>query len=198
MAKLFRPGDPRDILVAKWELEYEDVFHFKNLYRLAHDFLEDEGWNDPEGGDKWEYFYFERIVPSTGAREHRIWWRIEMIPNNSQYIRYLMKIDYRTLNMKTHEIVVDGKKFKTWKGDFIMNCEAWMQLDYTNRWPKHWLLKHFDKFFRERIYKPNWEAHKLELYKKCYDFNRELKKFLKMKSPVKEARGFRGDKGVPS
>ncbi|MFH1589096.1 MAG: hypothetical protein ABIB43_00835, partial [archaeon] len=176
----------------------EDVFHFKHLYRLAHEFLEENEWEDPEGGDKWEYFYFERIIPVSNLREHRIWWRVQYIPHESQYIRYLMKIDFRTLMMKSHEVVVDNQKYKTWKGDLILNCECWLQLDYQNKWSEHWLLKHLEKFFWERIYKKYWEAHKLEAYNKAYEFNNELKRFLKMKTPLRERKGFRGEKGIPS
>ena len=129
MVKTYRPGDKRDIFVAKWELEYEDVFHFKNFYRLAHEALEEKGWIPINKGEM-EEFYFERIVPGSGTREHRISWRVQMIPNKSEYIRYLMKIDYRTLNMKMSEVMHNGKKYKTWKGDMILNCEAWLQLDY--------------------------------------------------------------------
>ncbi|MAG38914.1 hypothetical protein CMO90_02390 [Candidatus Woesearchaeota archaeon] len=197
MAKLFRLGDTRDILVAKWELEYEDIYHFKNLYKLAHEFLVEKGWEDPEGGENWEYFYNEKILPH-GGKEYRIWWRLQQIPQNNSYVRYLLKIDYLGINMNTAEVMYKDKKYKTWKGDLIIFCEAWLQLDYGNKWRKNRFLKLFDEFFRDRIYKPYWEAHKLELYKKCYEFNRELKKFLKLKTPIKEPKQFRGEKGVPS
>jgi len=199
MARLFRSGDKRDIVVTKWELEYVDVFHFKNFYKATHDFLEQEGWVDPEDdGINWEYLYFERVIPPSGIKEHRTWWRMQIVPNNSSYVRYLMKVEYRGLYMQPIEVMLDGKKYKTWKGDITIYCEAILQLDYQNKWKKHWFLKHFDEFFRNRIYKPYWEAHKLELYKKSYQFNREVKKFLQMKSPMKEPTTFRGPKGIPT
>ena len=156
MAVLFRSGDDRDIFVAKWELEFVDVFEFKNFYKQLHDWLGEEGWSDPEGGENWEYLYYEKVIPPEGVKEHRIWWRIHMKPNNSNYVRYVAKIEYRGLYMKPIEIVMNDKKYKTWKGDITIYFESWLQLDYKNEWNKHWLLKHFDKFFRERIYKRYW------------------------------------------
>lgn len=198
MAKLFRPGDERDILVTKWEIQYKDVYHLKNFYKLAYEFLNEKGWSDPRGGKYWEQFYYEKIHPGTGLKEHRFRWRLQMIPNDSKYIRYLIKMDVRTLIMKQVDTVYEGKKFKTWSGEISLFCEAWLQLDYNNTWGKSPLLKSFDKFFRERIYKDQWENHKLELYQKCYEFNRELKKYLQLKTPVQEQKLFRGETGVPA
>lgn len=199
MGVYLRPGNPKDIWTASWELEYEDVFHFKNLYKQMHEFLVEEGWTDPDDGkDKWEHFYFERTVPASGKKEHRIWWRVQHIPAESDYVRYFMKIDFRTLNMGTTETMYKGNKYKTWKGNPNITCEAWLQLDYKNKWDNHALLKHFDKFFRERVYRPYWEDHKLILYRKCYKFQRTVKKFLDLKTPVKEPKLFRPEGGIPS
>lgn len=199
MSKFFRPGDEREILAAKWELEFEETFHFKNFYKLAHEFLFEQGWRDPEdGGENWEFLYFDRTVPPSGVREHRIWWRVAYIPNGSKYMRYMMKLDFLTLVMRKSEVVMNGTKYSTWAGDVILRVESWIQLDYMNKWQKHPFLKHFDKFFRDRIYKKYWEAHKKELYNMSYDLNRELKHYLKLKTPVKTPRTFRAEKGVPS
>lgn len=195
--EMLRPNDERDIFAAKWELEFEDVHHFKEFYRMTHEFLGENGWEDPEGGENWEYFYFERTYPGGGPKEHRTWWRVVWVPNSSPYVRYFLKLDMRTLNMKQVEVVVNNKKYKTWKGSLTLYCDAYVQLDYKNQWQNHRFLRHFDKFFRKRIYKHYWEGHKKECYKKCYELNREMKKFFAVKSPVQEPRLFRHVKGVP-
>ncbi|MFC2135771.1 hypothetical protein ACFLTH_14235 [Bacteroidota bacterium] len=197
MTKFLRPGDPRDIFAARWELEFENVFHFKELYRMAHEWLLEHEWKDPEGGENWEYYYYEKIYPPDGLKEHRTWWRVVQTPNKSQYVRYFMQINWRSLFMKQVEVVSNGKKYKSWRGSLVMYCEIWLQLDYMNKWKNHPFLKGFDKFFRNRIYKEHWEEHKLECYRKCYNFNRELKKFYQVKSPYKEPDLFRQPKGVP-
>ena len=194
----FRPGDPRDIQAAKWEIEYEDVFHFKNFYKVAWETLVEQGWIDSRGGGtNWEHFYLEKTF-GNGNKEHRMWWRMMMIPNKSPYVRYLMKVDYLTLNMASAETMYQGQKFKTWKGDVIVRCEARVQLDYKNAWGKNRFTKLFDEFFRKRIYKDYYEAHKKRLWKLSYDFNDELKKYLKIKTPGKATKPFRSERGVPS
>ncbi len=65
----------RDIQVAKIQVENEDTFHLKNLYKLIHDWLDEEGFVDIYGTrDNPETFYLERISGS-GSKEHRIRWR---------------------------------------------------------------------------------------------------------------------------
>jgi len=199
MVKIFRAGDPRDILAAKWEIEFEETFHFKQLYKQLYQWLEEQGWSDPAGGKTWEYYYFERTLPS-GHQEHRIWWRVARHPSNSSsdYVRYAMKIDFQTISMAKSETVFEGNKYKTYKGDVIVRCEAWLQLDYNNKWRDHPFLKYIDKFFRERIYKKQRETFKLDLYRKSYEFNREVKRFLDIKTPVKEGEYYRSKRGTPS
>ncbi|MBU0666086.1 MAG: hypothetical protein ABIC91_04120 [Nanoarchaeota archaeon] len=178
-----RPGDDRDILAAKFEIESEQVLHFKNLYKLMHEWLGEKGYVDPEGmTDKFESFYFERTIASTGNQEHRIWWRAHYIPGNSNYVRYFLKVDFQTLNAKSVEVMHKGLKFKTNKIDAIVRIEAWLQLDYNNLWKDHWLLKHVDNFFRKRIYKNFREEHKRELYRHAYEFQQRIKQYLNIKT----------------
>ncbi len=198
MKKLLRPDDPRDIIAAKWEIEYEDIYHFKNLYKLAHEFLVEKGWVDPVDNDEnWERLYYESVLPD-GAKEFRIWWRMIHVPYNNPYIRYVLKVDFLGLRMEKTEIVHEGVKYKTWKGDLIIYCEAWLQMDYNDKWKKSKLLSTFEKFFRERIFKPYYEAHKRELHRRAYQFNRELKRYLGLKTPIDEAKQFRELKGTPA
>lgn len=198
MTTPFRPGDSRDELIAKWELEHEDVYHFKNLYKQLYIYLTEVKWNDVDGGKYWEHLYYEKHLPQ-GTQEHRIWWRLQQMPaSGNNYVRYLLKVDFLTLNMGTTETIYQGKKYKTWKGDVIIFCEAWLQMDYKNMWEKSKYLKSFHKFYRERIFKKYYDSYKQDLYNKAYAFNHEIKQFLKLKSPGPQIEYFRHDRGTPS
>lgn len=194
--ELLRPGDERDIFAAKYEVEKQDVLNFKNFYKHMHEWLEDEGFVDPEGmKDKFESFYFEKLTTS-GLKEHRIWWRCVFIPGESSYVRYVLKIDFQNLAMKDTEIMHHGQKFKTNSVDAVVRVEAWVQLDYQDQWQKHWFLKHFDSFFRRRIFHERWEEHKRELYKKAYNFQKRMKQFLEQKTYEPMPKIFRHKRGV--
>lgn len=177
--------DRRDILAAKFEIENEQTFHLKQLYKYMFEWLIEEGWSDMfvPGNENFEYLYFEKTLQN-GNQEHAIWWRCQKNSYKSRYVRYAMKIDFKTLDMGKTEVIQKGMKFKTYKGDLILNVESYVQLDYRNEWPKHWLLKHFDRVFRERIYKKNIELYKKELYNDTYRFQTTIKHFLTLKNPI--------------
>jgi len=189
-----------DILVAKLNIESEDTFHMKNLYKLVHDWLDEEGFTDlygdrhPDGNP--ETFYLERLNATTGAKEHRIRWRSIRVANT--YYRYFIKIDFTTLNMKSIEVMHQGYKMKTDRGDVIINIEAWLQLDYNNTWKDTPFLKNpfIQKIFRFRIYKEQVESHKIFLYKAAYRLQNTIKQYLKLKTLYEMPKPFHPEKGL--
>jgi len=193
---MLRPHNERDILVAKFEIEHEDVFHLKNLYKKIHDWFIEEEFLDPDGFvDKFETLYWERIKPN-GAHEHHIWWRTQKIPYANKYYRYVVRLDIQTLNMKPFEVLVNGQKMGTNKGDVILRMEAWLQLDFKNKWQNHWFLKHFDQMFRTRIIYKQIEAYKKDLYDASYRIQNKMKRWLELKTPYPMMRDFHPERGV--
>ncbi|MFH1072038.1 MAG: hypothetical protein V1743_01260 [Nanoarchaeota archaeon] len=192
-----RPGNERDILAARWEIEHEEVFHLKNLYKVMFEWLLEEGYSDMfiKGNNNFENLYYERILQG-GDKEHHIWWRCQLVPSDNGYYRYVLKIDFQTLTMGTKEIMHQGMKFKTYEGDLILRCEAWIQLDYKNEWENHWLLKYFDEAYRKRLYKKNVEIYKQDLYNTAYRLQTFVKEFLMLKSPIEMPHPFHPQKGI--
>jgi hypothetical protein len=192
----------KDILVVKLYVENEETFHMKNLYKLIFEWLIEEGFTDIYGdtindpGNP-ETFYMERIL-GTGAKEHRIRWRCLRTPGNSDYYRYFLKIDYTTINMKSIEVMHQGYKMKTDRGDVIVNLEAWLQLDYKDEWKDTPFLnrKFIQKLFRNRIYKEQVESHKVDLYKTTYRLQNTIKQYLKLKTLYEMPKPFHPEKGI--
>ncbi len=188
--------DPRDILAAAFEVENEQTFHLKELYKYIHDFLwKDESFVSYWGDDKPEILYFEK-QNATGVREHHIWWRLYKYPDNNRYIRYFLKIDFQTLAMGKKEIIKNGQKFKMDSGDIIIRIQAYLQLDYKEEWKDNWLLKNFDELFRRKIYKQKIQYHKDELYKKAYEIQNKIKQFLQLAMPGKMETPYQPPKGL--
>ncbi len=191
----------KDILVAKIQIENEDTFHLKNLYKLIHDWMDEEGFLDlygerhPDGTP--EIFYLERIG-SSGSREHRIRWRYLKTPRDSTYYRYFIKIDFLSINMKSIEVMHQGYKMKTDRGDLVIDVEAWLQLDYANSWDKNSFLKNkfIQRLFRNRIYKERVESQKVDLYKFTYRLQNIIKQYLKLKTLYEMPKPFHPEKGL--
>jgi hypothetical protein len=183
---MLRPGDERDLPVAKFEVENEEVFHMKNLYKRVHEWLVDEGFVSTDvGDDKIEIMYWERFKPDGISFEHHIWWRAVNTPKNNSYYRYFLKINYQTLNMKKTEVMSRGQKFNTYKGDVIFRIESWLQLDYKDEWGKKGFTKLFNnwliKWFSKRLYKEEIDNYKQDLYRLSYRLNSAIKQYLMLK-----------------
>jgi hypothetical protein len=192
-----RPGDDRDILATKFEIENEEVFHLKNLYKLIYEWLDEEGFKavDGKADDKIESLYRDTTT-GDGAKEHLIWWRSVQVPRDNNYYRYFLKIDWQTLYIKSIEIMHKGQKFKTNKGDVIIRIEAWLQLDYRDKWKNHPFLRIFDRWFRERFYLEKIKSYKHDLYLTTFRLHQTIKQYLQLKAPVDWGRPFHPEKGV--
>ncbi|MFH1506068.1 MAG: hypothetical protein ABIE94_03690 [archaeon] len=190
-----RMGDPRDIMATKIEVEFNDVYHLKNLYRLCHEWVTEEHYEDPDGFmDKFEFTYWERTKPG-GAKEKWIWWRAIKIPHGNQYYRYFLRWDMQVLGSKEVEVMHQGHKFTMNKGNVKFVLEGWLQLDFKDEWQNHWFLKHFDWIFRNRWYKQHIEDYKWELYKDVYKLERQIKDYLQLKNPFERPKLYRPVKG---
>ncbi|MFC1648157.1 hypothetical protein ACFL1B_01730 [Nanoarchaeota archaeon] len=195
--KLLRPGDERDILAAYFEVEKEDIFHIKNMYKYMHEYLVYDGWYDidPVEADKWEHYYWEKRMQN-GLREQRVWWRFQQKPKDNQYMRYVVAINFRHVYVKKLEIIHKGQKVGTWSGDVTLLIEAYVQLDYQNKWKDHWLLKHIDNLYRKRIYRSQWDKAKKDLWREMYKFQGYVKQYLEMKVPFEQPEAFHPISGV--
>ncbi len=193
---MLRPGDPRDILATKYEITHRDVFHLKNLYKLIHEWLVDEDFKAADtNDDKFEYMYLDRTIAS-GEKEHIIWWRAVDNPRGNNYYRYFIKIDWQTLYVKKIEIMHKGHKFKTNNAEVSLKVEAWLQLDYQDKWKNSPLLSFFDRWFRERFYLENIKKYKDDLYVTAFRLHNTIKQYVQMKMPVDWGRPFHPPRGV--
>jgi hypothetical protein len=176
-----RGDSERDYKVAQYELEYENVYHLKNLYWLMHEWFEIEGFKSLDNDGFFESLYWHRIKPE-GNMEHHVWWRAKFEWENNSYYRYFVKMDMQTLNMGKTELMSRGKKYSVNQGDVIIRVEAYIQLDYKNKWQKHWFLKHFDEWYRKRFFKHQIEDLRVDLYKIIYRLQDTVKQYLEIHS----------------
>jgi hypothetical protein len=174
-------GKPtEDKEVAKWELEQDGVYNFKELYKHIHDWWADLGYEDVDGfGDKFEKFYFER-QSAGGKNEHWMWWRLKKTPKAGDYFKYVVSVDIQTSNMSKVDVLSPrGKKVGSYQGDMVVRCEAHLQIDPEGTWMANPILKHFYRWFRYRAYLAKVKACKKELYTDCYNMHTWIKEYLK-------------------
>jgi len=187
------PRPKHDIKAAYFEVEYENVFHLKELYKLIHEWFGMWGFDSINGRGQKEKLYME-LVNDQGKMNHHIWWRLQR--NENKYFKYFIKFDYQTLNTSKLEIMHKGKKAKTHQSDVILRCEGWVMCDYMNEWPSHWLLKHFDNWFVRRWHKQRIEQHRKELWFEVYNLEDTIKQYLQLNTPFEPPKAFHPNKGL--
>jgi len=96
----------------------------KTFYETLKEWLLENGWSDESDHlEHWETFYGEKIDQS-GAKELWINWRAFKKPEGASHLNYHLDIDFKVIGMANVEIVHDGQKIKTNKGDiFIFSKE---------------------------------------------------------------------------
>lgn len=185
-----------NIEVCHFELEREDIYHLKNLYKLVHDWLDLNNFRSLEDDDeKVETFYMEKRSDNKTS-EHLIWWRAQHIPKGNNYYKYFLKIDQQTLYVGSSEITHKGQKLKTNKGDITFRVRAWLMLDYKREWRDHSILGMFDHFFIKRMFKKQVDFLREDLWIKVYNLNDTIKNYLKLKSRHEMTKSFHPELGV--
>lgn len=179
---------PNAIQAANFTVKFKDTFNLKEFYRAMHEWLLEYEWSsvDSKGkiekGETWETLYLER-QGLEGDKEMWWWWRLEKIPTDNSYYKYILDIDYHILYILPAEVMRDGKKLKVNKGEVEVKVWAYVQFDMEGEWSKHPFLKSFNSIFPKRIYKQElYEDHKLELYREAYILQAFMKKWFKLKS----------------
>jgi len=175
-------------------IKYEDVFSFKELYKVIRDWLIAFEYASDKRDEKMEKFYLEKHAG--GVKELWIWWRTSKTPHESKYFKYVINVDYHVLNMKDVEIMHKGNKIKANKGEveILINCyldtEAEFQLEKS-------LFRSIAKLFRKRIYKQETEQHKKDLQGDLNLLQHEIKQFLELKGFLPKSELLHPVRGLP-
>lgn len=170
------------IQAARFRIKWKDIFNVKMFYKAMHFWFEEYEYKDMEEHiDHYETQYFEKINVF-GDKELWLRWRVQKEIN--KYFKYHIDLDYHFLYLVPTEVVRDGKKFKkdVYKGEVEVWVTALLEVDWQNKWAKHWFLKRFHKMFRERIFRTQiYDEHKRELYREAYVMQNYMKHWFKMK-----------------
>lgn len=192
--------DPTDTLhnqfVAEFEIEHEDTFHLKNIYKLIFEWFSTNKFVSLENNDdKIETLYWHRVL-ANGNVEHHMWWRAHYIPKDTKWYKYYLKLDWQTLNMGKTKVTHKGQQLGTNQGDLILRCKAYLMLDYNREWRDHSILKNFDTWFIKRIYKKKIDFLKTDLWVKTYKLQDVIKTYMKLKTPAEMPKSFHPDLGL--
>jgi hypothetical protein len=183
-----------------FRVKYKDIFDVKEFYDALHEWLMEHDWRDEEDdGEHWETYYDERVLQNE-MKEMRIFWRLVKFPPPSSYLQFYLDIDFKCLGMGKTEIIRDGQKIKTGKGEMELTIRGYIDKKYESKFDSDNLLKYFTKIFTNRIYRKNLEEKKKVFYNEAYEMQNFIKNWLKLKRylPYEETRTFFPSAAFPS
>ena len=190
------------IPIPSLKIKYKDIFDFKEFYKVLREWCLEYEWIDFEtakdGDDKWESYYGER-VSADGAKEIFIWWRLFKPAKDTRYLNYFLDMDFHIIGLMPTEVIKDGMKIKTQKGEIELKIRGYVQLKYMSKFEEHAVLKHLEKIFTKRIYTTHTE-HEKELYQEIHALYNFIKQWFKLKRylPYEETKSFFPSKAWPS
>ncbi|RLE38892.1 hypothetical protein DRJ17_02565 [Candidatus Woesearchaeota archaeon] len=165
--------------IINYVLKYKEVFDPWELYLFMREWAIEEGWVSRNETEFKETFYLQK--ETSAGTEIWYWWRFHK-PISSFY-RYDYKIDAHILFLKPHELIIEGKKLKTFHAEIEFTVRGILVMDQEGNWEKHWLLKHLlTRYFINRIYKKDIEYHGLVISREAKKLQEFLKSYFQMGS----------------
>lgn len=191
-----RAVDVGDVLreIPMFSVKYVDIISLQNLYVMMHELLLEEGWLGFEGQEQGmtshsdlEALYSESVFQKgihRGGKEYWVWWRAKKHHEDriSLYFLNVLDIDIHMVWANPIDIVQHGKKIQLLKGDFEIFFKARIISDVGHKWQRHKLLKHFKRFYEDRILYAHIEKREKELWREVYRIQSKVKAYLNLRT----------------
>lgn len=172
-------------VVPQFQIVYKDVYSWKYLYTLLHEWLNDHGYAAAD--EDFEEIFYEYLEQPDGAE---IWvkWRLsksEVFSFEGLY-RYDVDVDFHILGQKEVEVVSGGKKHKANRGEVEITVNAAVVRDPDDKVRKHWLGKNFYKFIFDVFLKKKGKAHDDQLFNDMARLQDAIRTYLKLETYLPE------------
>ncbi len=127
------PGHYISVLPSTAKIKFKDIFNLKEFYISLHHWLEEYGWEAHKlsstgkvlgDEDHYEIYYREK-TDGGGAKEMDILWRMWRPAPNSKWLRQHLDFKFKVLGTTATEVIRDGHKLKTNKGEVEISINDW-------------------------------------------------------------------------
>jgi hypothetical protein len=192
----FEKGMVGDVIreIPTFTVKYKDVFSLKNLYIMMHELLLEEGWMGFDGEEAdlsahsdIETLYSENVYQKGihhGGKEMWLWWRSmkDYAGRSSSYFLFTLDIDWHIVSSQDIEIVHQGKKMNTQRGEIEIFFKPRIMSDVGHSWEKSSVLKHFKHIYEHRIMHPHIEKMEKTLWRDVYRVQSKIKAYLNLRT----------------
>lgn len=152
------------------KIKQKGIFNFRKFYNFAYDWLRSEGYKIIEKN------YTEDI--KGGTKKTEIKWDAKK--KISDYFRFMIELDWLTLNMKNVEVLKDGKKVKMNSGETELRVKGVLLKDYEHRWEDRPVFKLLRGIFDRYIIKSRVEKYEDKVTDEAEEFLLQCKSYLAM------------------
>ncbi len=150
------------------KIKQAGLFSFKDLYSFMFEWLEEDGYNVIEKG------YSEKIAGD--SKDIEIKW--EAKKKVSDYFRFVIKLDWRILGMKSIEAQKGDKKVKTNTGVLEIKFTGTLEKDYDGQWETNAFMKFLRGIYDRYIIRSRIQDYEGKLFGETQELIDQCKAFL--------------------
>ena len=154
--------------IFKGKIKQGGIFNFRDFYSFVYDWLREENY------DLFETNYTEKVKGD--AKQIEIKW--EAHKEISDYFKFMIKLQWMILGMKTVEVMKEGKKVKMDSGLIEIKFSSFLIKDYEHRWEEHALWKFLRGLYDRYIIRSRIDDYEIRLLQETDELISQCKAFL--------------------
>jgi hypothetical protein len=148
---------------------YNNLFDFKETYRILFEWLVDQGYDVNEKS-------YKESLQAGGAKEIEVEW--EATKKVSDYFKFWIKVKFHPMGMTSVDVEIDGVKTKMNKGLFDIEVECALMKDYEERWSTMPIFKFLRTFYDKYLIRERIEAYEGKCIQEMEEFVAQAKSYL--------------------
>jgi len=152
----------------KEAVKHIGFFHYRDVYAFCYGWLKDNNYDVSEDE------YTERLT--SRGKEIIIKWVAKK--KVSDYFRNIMEVRWHILYMEEAEVMREGKKFKTNKGEVKITVTGILERDYEENWSKSPLYKWMRGIYDKYIIRSTMDQYEDKVIEESDEFVEQVKAFL--------------------
>ncbi len=154
--------------IFKGKVQKKGIFDFKEFYKFTYDWLCGEDYKVIEKK------YSEEITGD--SKKIEIKW--EAKKKISDYFRFMIKADWKVINLKDIEVQREGRKIKMNSGEPEIKVTGILVKDYEHRWEDQPFWKFLRGIYDRYIIKSRIEEYQDKIKEETEEFIAQCKSFL--------------------
>jgi hypothetical protein len=152
------------------KVKHVGLFNLKEFYKFCYDWLMDEFGLNVFAEEK----YAEQI--SGDAKKVEFKWK--GLKKVTDYFRFDIKVEFRVLGMTNVEMMKDGKKISTNKGNIEMKVGGFLVKDYQGKFDKDSFRKFLRSIYDKWVIPSRIDQMEDKLAGDCDEFVTQVKAYL--------------------